>query len=50
MADYLSGYLSKERVRDLKKHFTVCEVCRDVAKIGLKISKEVEARLKKKKS
>ena len=42
MVDYIEGLLSQERVKQVKKHLAVCQVCREVTKDAIRIKKEVD--------
>ena len=42
MVDYFEGLLPKEKVKQVKKHLAVCQVCREVTKDAIKIKKEVD--------
>lgn len=42
MVDYIEGDLPKEKVKQVKKHLAVCQVCREVTKDAIRIKKEVE--------
>jgi len=42
MVDYIEGDLPKEKVKQVKKHLAVCQVCREVTKDAIKIKKEVD--------
>ena len=42
MVNYIEGDLPKEKVKQVKKHLAVCQVCREVIQDAIKIKKEVD--------
>lgn len=46
LLNYIEGFLSKEKIAQIQRHFVLCEVCREVTEVGIEIKREVESDLK----
>lgn len=44
LLNYVEGFLSEEKIKQVKKHLSVCIICRGVAEDGIEIKKEAESK------